>query len=151
MSTHAFQPPVRPFADAGSLACSGPALAVVVQAYGDACLGHLGHYDACAAYSPPSDPAAQGTACALAMLQAAACSEDACRSACPVADNASRVACVNCTTDAAGGVCAGYAQIADSCLSDEQSDGGTQVALGCFSGGTEEGNYLLIAHLLCGS
>jgi len=96
-----------------------------------------------------ADPDA-GDPCAQSLYSAAACAEYACKSSCPVTDESSQQAFVQCTNEALSGACVGYAFPAETCELSEQGDGGTLVATECFAGSTAEDHYLSIAHYLCG-
>ncbi len=176
-----------------STACSGfNGDGGLVQAYGDACLGHSKSYGACADLVVPDagvaadcykclittenpdastygavviatsplvdysgclqalDPTDAGASCAQHLTSAAACSEFACKPACPIFDQDSWddfTGCYNATTT---GACAGYWLSAEGCVADEQGDGGNLVASVCFGGATAEDHYLSVAHHFCG-
>jgi hypothetical protein len=185
-------PPVSPDFIARTSACAGfGGEGGLVQAYGDACLGHSATFDSCAAFEVPDaagasdcydclvtpespdasygaaafavvpvvtysacvktlDPTDAGASCGQVLAATYACFEQACKAACPVTDEASRVAFVDCTNQAATGACLGYALAGQTCSTDEQGDGGTPVATVCFGGVTAEDHFLSVAHYLCG-
>jgi hypothetical protein len=192
-SVAGFQPPpVSPDFIARTSACAGfGGEGGLVQAYGDACLGHSATFDTCAAFEVPDaagasdcyhclvtpespdasygaaafavvpvvtysacvktlDPTDAGASCGQMLAATYACFEQACKAACPITDEASQTAFVDCSNQAATGACLGYALAAQTCSTDEQGDGGTPVATVCFGGQSAEDHFLSVAHYLCG-
>jgi hypothetical protein len=190
-SVSGFHPPL--FAPSHrSPACNGfNADGGLVQAYGEACIGHMATYDTCASLTVPDaagaeacfhclvtaetpdaseygpvvivtvplpnyagciqllDPTEAGASCAQAFTSAANCADYVCRSVCPPVDQPSIRQYNACWNEATSGACAGYWLTLESCMVAETGDGGTPVGIGCFGGGSVEGNYLLIAKLMC--
>lgn len=95
-----------------------------------------------------ADPTPAGALCARYVYQAAECADYACRTVCPIVDDPSDRAYVNCYNLAWTTVCAGYGNLANNCIVDERVGAAEE----CFpEGGTTEDDYLSITRVLCGS
>jgi hypothetical protein len=101
-----------------------------------------------------------GLSCAIAIQQAWECAEFACKTACPVSDEASQQAYVHCTGEAAGTVCAAYNTAAADCIAAEQaafaeagsaSEGPGAMNAFCFGGTTPAAQAADIAAYFCAS
>ena len=98
-----------------------------------------------------ADPTDAGIACAHAVQAAEACVEAACKSVCPVTDLPSQTAYLACTSAAAAGGCAVYAQAAATCAGAEVGDGGSGPAGSSCFGVDEQSEYAAVAYFFCGS
>jgi hypothetical protein len=100
------------------------------------------------------DPSDAGYDCAAAVQAAWQCAEFACKAACPVTDDPSRAAYLQCARDAATTVCATYTTAARACIATETADGG--VAAGsilqfCFAGADPGDQLATLAAFFCTS
>lgn len=99
-----------------------------------------------------ADNSAMGLACAQTVQAAAQCVDYACRTSCPVTDDASRAAYIACTSTAATGVCATYTAAASVCIANEIGDAGpTNVGNWCFAGPDVTTQYAEMALFFCSS
>jgi hypothetical protein len=102
-----------------------------------------------------ADDSDAGISCAMAVQAAAACVDYACKTSCPVTDDAQRAAYIACTTSAGSGVCAAYTQAANACIATELGDGGSftnqNVQEWCFSSTDPATQYTNLARFFCSS
>ncbi len=99
-----------------------------------------------------ADNSAMGLACAQTVQAAAQCVDYACRTSCPVTDDASRAAYIACTATAATGVCGTYTAAASVCITSEIGDSGpTNVSTWCFAGPDVTTQYAEMALFFCSS
>jgi len=99
-----------------------------------------------------ADNSAMGLACAQTVQAAAQCVDYACRTSCPVTDDASRAAYLACTATAATGVCGTYTAAANVCIANEIGDSGpTNVSTWCFAGPDVTTQYAEMALFFCSS
>jgi len=101
-----------------------------------------------------------GLSCAMAIQAAWECAEFACKTACPVSDEASQQAYIHCTGEAEGTVCAAYTTAASNCIAAEQaafaeagtnSNGAGAMNAFCFGGSTPASQAADIAAYFCAS
>jgi hypothetical protein len=99
-----------------------------------------------------ADNSPTGIACAQTVQAAAQCVDYACRTSCPVTDDASRAAYLACTATAATGVCGTYTAAANVCIANEIGDAGpTNVSTWCFAGPDTTTQYAEMALFFCSS
>jgi hypothetical protein len=97
-----------------------------------------------------ADESDAGLSCAMAVQAASACVDFACKTACPVSDDPSRLAYIACTQTAATTVCNSYTQAAQACIAAEIGDSGTsQVQANCFSSTDPTTQYGNLAAFFC--
>jgi hypothetical protein len=84
-----------------------------------------------------TDPTDAGVGCAAAIQAAWQCTDYACAPSCPVTDDPSRAAYIQCAQAAAATVCSAYSSGAAACLAAETDMGDTgvptQVTMNCFN------------------
>jgi hypothetical protein len=102
-----------------------------------------------------ADVNATGLSCAQAVQAAADCADYACKTTCPVTDDASRAAYIACTTAASTGACSTYTLAAQACIATELGDGGTaasqRVQQWCFSSSDPATQIAELALFFCSS
>jgi hypothetical protein len=101
-----------------------------------------------------------GLSCAMAIQAAWECAEFACKTACPVSDEASQEAYIHCNGEAEGTVCAAYTTAAANCIAAEQAafdeagtnpNGAGAMNAFCFGGSTPATQAADIAAYFCAS